>query len=50
MSIDSQNRNQKNIGPGICLKLEKEPLRDYKSAFCSPLALTVHEKKIFKDW
>jgi hypothetical protein len=30
-------------------KLEKEPLRDYETGFCSPLALTVLEKKIFKD-
>jgi hypothetical protein len=29
-------------------KLKKEPLRDYKIAFCSPLALMVLEKKIFK--
>jgi hypothetical protein len=29
--------------------LEKEPLRDYETGFCSPLALTVLEKKIFKD-
>jgi hypothetical protein len=31
-------------------KLEKEPLRDYKTAFCSPLALTVMEKKFFIDF
>jgi hypothetical protein len=30
-------------------KLEKGLLRDYKTGFCSPLALTVLEKKIFKD-
>jgi hypothetical protein len=31
-------------------KLEKGPLRDYETGFCSPLALTVLEKKIFKDF
>jgi hypothetical protein len=30
-------------------KLEKGPLRDYETGFCSPLALTVLEKKNFKD-
>jgi hypothetical protein len=30
-------------------KLEKEPLREYKTAFCSPLAHTVLHKKICKD-
>jgi hypothetical protein len=30
-------------------KLEKKPLRDFKTDFCSPLVLTVLEKKIFKD-
>jgi hypothetical protein len=30
-------------------KLEKGPLRDYETAFCSVLALMVLEKKIFKD-
>jgi hypothetical protein len=30
-------------------KLEKGPLRDYETGFCSHLALTVLEKKIFKD-
>jgi hypothetical protein len=30
-------------------KLEKGPLRDYKTGFCSPVALTALEKKIFKD-
>jgi hypothetical protein len=30
-------------------KLEKEPLRDYKTAFCLPLAHTVLQKKICKD-
>jgi hypothetical protein len=30
-------------------KLEREPLRDYKTAFCSPLAHTVLQKKICKD-
>jgi hypothetical protein len=29
-------------------KLEKGPLRDYETGFCSPVALTVLEK-IFKD-
>jgi hypothetical protein len=29
-------------------KLEKGPLRDYKIVFCSPVALAVLEKKIFK--
>jgi hypothetical protein len=29
-------------------KLEKGPLRDYETAFWSPLALTVLEKRIFK--
>jgi hypothetical protein len=29
-------------------KLEKGPLRDYETGFCSPLALTVLEK-IFKN-
>jgi hypothetical protein len=28
-------------------KIEKEPLRGYKTAFCSPLALKVLDKKIF---
>jgi hypothetical protein len=28
-------------------KFEKGPLRDYGTAFCSPLALMVLEKKIF---
>jgi hypothetical protein len=31
-------------------KLEKGPLRDYETAFSSPLALTVLEKKIFKEF
>jgi DNA-binding MltR family transcriptional regulator len=31
-------------------KLEKGPLRDYETGLCSPLALTVLEKKIFKDF
>jgi DNA-binding MltR family transcriptional regulator len=30
-------------------KLERGPLRDYETGFCSLLALTVLEKKIFKD-
>jgi DNA-binding MltR family transcriptional regulator len=30
-------------------KLEKGPLRDYETGFCLHLALTVLEKKIFKD-
>jgi hypothetical protein len=30
-------------------KLEKRPLRDYETGFGSLLALTVLEKKIFKD-
>jgi hypothetical protein len=30
-------------------KLEKRPLRDYETDFCSLLALTVLEKKKFKD-
>jgi hypothetical protein len=30
-------------------KLEKGPLRDYETGFCSPLALTVLDKKIFND-
>jgi hypothetical protein len=30
-------------------ELEKEPLRDYETAFCSPLAHMVLQKKIFKD-
>jgi hypothetical protein len=30
-------------------KLEKGPLRDYETAFCSVLALMVLEKKIFED-
>jgi hypothetical protein len=30
-------------------KLEKGPLRDYETGFCSPMALTVLEKKILKD-
>jgi hypothetical protein len=30
-------------------KLEKGPLRDYETGFCSSLTLTVLEKKIFKD-
>jgi hypothetical protein len=30
-------------------KLEKGPLSDYETAFCSVLALAVLEKKIFKD-
>jgi hypothetical protein len=30
-------------------KLEKGPLRDYETGFCSPLALMVLVKKIFKD-
>jgi hypothetical protein len=30
-------------------KLEKGPLRDNKTVFCSPVALAVLEKKIFKD-
>jgi DNA-binding MltR family transcriptional regulator len=30
-------------------KLEKGPLRDNETAFCLLLALTVLEKKIFKD-
>jgi hypothetical protein len=30
-------------------KLEKGPLRDYKTGFCSPIALTVMENKILKD-
>jgi hypothetical protein len=30
-------------------KLEKRPLRDYKTGFCSPVALMVLEK-IFKDF
>jgi hypothetical protein len=30
-------------------KLEKGPHRDYETGFCSPLALAVLEKKIFKD-
>jgi hypothetical protein len=29
-------------------KLEKGTLRDYKTGFCSPVALTVLEKKIFQ--
>jgi hypothetical protein len=33
---------------GIC-KLEKGSPSDYETAFCSPLALTVLEKKIFKE-
>jgi hypothetical protein len=31
-------------------KLEKGPLRDYKTGFSSPVALTVLEKKIFEDF
>jgi hypothetical protein len=30
-------------------KLEKEPLREYETAFCSPLAHMVLQKKILKD-
>jgi hypothetical protein len=30
-------------------KLEKGPLMDYETGFCSPLALMVLEKQIFKD-
>jgi hypothetical protein len=30
-------------------KLEKGPLRDYKTVFNSPVAFAVLEKKIFKD-
>jgi hypothetical protein len=30
-------------------KLEKGPLRDYETGFISTVALTVLEKKIFKD-
>jgi hypothetical protein len=30
-------------------KIEKGPLRDYETGFCSPIALRVLEKKIFKD-
>jgi hypothetical protein len=30
-------------------KLENKPLRDYETAFCSPLAHTVLQKKINKD-
>jgi hypothetical protein len=30
-------------------ELEKEPLRDYETGFCSPLAHMVLQKKIFKD-
>jgi hypothetical protein len=51
MSIDSRNRNWKNIGHRKLqrTKLEKGPLTHYETGFCSPLALTVMEKKIFKD-
>jgi hypothetical protein len=31
-------------------KLEKGPLMDYETGFCSPVALNVLEKKIFKDF
>jgi hypothetical protein len=31
-------------------KLDKGPLRDSKKGFCSPVALTVLEKKIVKDF
>jgi hypothetical protein len=30
-------------------KIEKGPLRDYKTVFCSSVAVAVLEKKIFKD-
>jgi hypothetical protein len=30
-------------------KLEKWPFRDYETAFCSSLAVTVLQNKIFKD-
>jgi hypothetical protein len=33
---------------GSCLKLEKDPVRDHKTAICSPLALKVLERKIFE--
>jgi hypothetical protein len=31
-------------------KREKGPHKDYETAFCSPLAFTVLEKKIFKEF
>jgi hypothetical protein len=43
--IIRKNRSQEDTSN----KLEKEPLRDYKTAFCSPLAHTVLQKKICKD-
>jgi hypothetical protein len=50
MSIDSRNYNQEKYrSQEVALnKLEKGPLRDYETGFCSPLALTVLEKKIVK--
>jgi hypothetical protein len=51
MSIDSWNVNQKKyrLQEVASNRLEKETLRDDETDFCSPLALTVLEKKIFKD-
>jgi hypothetical protein len=43
--IIRKNRSQEDT----LNKLEKEPLRDYKTAFCSPLAHRVLQKKICKD-
>jgi hypothetical protein len=43
--INRKKRSQEDTSN----KLEKEPLRDYKTAFCSPLAHTVLHKKICKD-
>jgi hypothetical protein len=37
------------FGKFASIKLEKGPLRDYETTFCSLLALTVLEK-IFKDF
>jgi hypothetical protein len=48
MSIDVWNLNRKKYGSleVASNKLEKEPLRIYKTAFCSPMARTVLEKII----
>jgi hypothetical protein len=45
-----ESQSEKYLSQEVALnKLEKGPLRDFETSFCSPLALTVLEKKIFKD-
>jgi hypothetical protein len=42
--------NRKKIREVASNKLEKGPLRDYKTGFCSPVALTVLEEKSFTSY